>query len=368
MESFGVSWPPRNEGIIYRDVLPSTFSTSSVLDFYCTKYNCSAPREGWQQRIQNGQITVDGEVVKAFDTTLRAGNCLTYHRLPWTEPPAPWRLQILYEDDHLLAVNKPSGLQVLPGGLYQQRTVLTQLMWRCQAAAANVSTLDYPCISQPSPVHRLGRGTSGVLLCAKTKAAKSKLSLDLAMGASSEPFSFAEKRIMKIYRALVSGIIDTDETFIKEPIGTIKYPGVLKGLYAATPRGKPSQSKVVVLQRDLRNNRSLVQVEIFSGRPHQIRIHLAYLGHPLISDPLYVSGGKPEMSSLALLEESQQSEVNHDDGGYLKPANPVPGDCGYHLHAHKLMLIHPITEKPLNIVAPCPPTLCMPGEEFAVEC
>lgn len=367
MESFGVPWPPLNEGLFYHDVLPATFSTSSLLDFYCVKHKSSAPREGWQQRIVNGQIKVDGEVVKALDGIVRAGNCLTYHRLPWTEPPAPWRWQILFEDDHLLAVNKPSGLQVLPGGLFQQRTVLTQLMWRCQAAAENVSACKSLSSSQPSPVHRLGRGTSGVLLCAKTKAAKTKLSLDLARGASSGHLSVAEKRVVKIYRALATGIIDKDEIFIKEPIGATTYPGVLKGLYVATPKGKPSQSKVVVLHRDLKNNQTLVQVEIFSGRPHQIRIHLAYLGHPLVGDPLYVSGGKPDPGSLAMLEASQRVEINQDDGGYLKPENPVPGECGYHLHAHEMTIIHPITEKPLQIVAPCPPILCIPGEEFAAE-
>ncbi|KAH7427050.1 hypothetical protein KP509_10G028300 [Ceratopteris richardii] len=362
MESFGVPWPPLNEGILYRDDLPATFPTSSLLDFYCTKYKHSAPREGWQQRILNGQIMVDGEVVEKLDRYVRAGNQLTYHRLPWTEPPAPWMLEILYEDDHLLAVNKPSGFQVLPGGLYQQRTVLTQLMWRYTSAADTQTQMQTrSCV--PSPVHRLGRGTSGVLLCAKTKVVKSKLSVELAKGASLQVSNVAEKHIVKIYRALVVGIIDIDETFIEEPIGMISYPGVLKGLYAATPEGKPSRSKVVVLQRDLKNNCTLVQVEIFSGRPHQIRIHLAFLGYPLKGDPLYISGGKPDTSHMALLEDFQQGIINQDDGGYLKPINPVPGECGYHLHAHKLMFIHPITEKPLQIVARCPSTLCMPGEE-----
>eukprot|EP00250_Pteridium_aquilinum_P015336 c22527_g1_i1 orf=119-1213(+) len=354
--SFGVAWPSRNDGIFYHDVLPATFSTCSLLDFYCMKYKSSAPREGWQHRIQNRQITVDGKVVTAVDELVRAGDCLTYHRLPWTEPPAPYRLEVLYEDDYMLAVNKPSGLQVLPGGLYQQRTVLTQLKWRCGSGAI-VSDNKSPSSSQPSPVHRLGRGTSGVLLCAKTKAAKSKLSLDLATGASSKSCSAAERRVVKIYRALATGVIDIDETLIKQPIGTVTYPGVSKGLYVATPDGKPSQSKVVVLWRNLKDNCTLVQVEIFSGRPHQIRIHLAYLGHPLI-------GGKPDTSSLAVLESSQQSEINQDDGGYLKPANPVPGQCGYHLHAHKLTLVHPITGKLLDIVAPCPSILRIPGEEL----
>lgn len=360
-ESFGVPWPALNDGIFYRDLLPSSFSACSLMDFYCSKYKSSAPKEGWQYRIQNGQVTIDGEVVKSLDGIVRAGNCLIYHRLPWTEPPAPWRLEILYEDDYMLAVNKPSGLQVLPGGLYQQRTVLTQLKWRSKAGA-NVTDIKHPMSSQPTPVHRLGRGTSGVLLCAKTKDAKSKLSSDLATGASSKSGSVSERRVIKIYRALVAGVINTDETLVKEPIGVITYPGVSKGLYVALSTGKPSQSKVVVLWRNLKDNCTLVQVEIFSGRPHQIRIHLAYMGHPLVGDPLYISGGKPDTSFLAVLEASQQTEINQDDGGYLKPVNRVPGECGYHLHAHKLTLVHPISGKLVEINAPCPPLLCMPGE------
>lgn len=369
--AFGLPWPALNDGIFYEDVVCSSLPACSVLDFYCAKYKESAPREGWVQRIENGQIKIDGKVVKAQDAVVRAGYHLTYHRLPWTEPPAPWKLEVLYEDDYLLAVNKPSGLQVLPGGLYQQRTVLTQLKWRCMEADVDAAEQDHSsklCSAQPSPVHRLGRGTSGVLLCAKTKAAKSKLSSDLATGASSEYRSVAERRVVKIYRALAAGVIRTDEILITQPIGTVTYPGVSKGLYVAISTGKPSQSKVVVLSRNLKDNCTLVEVEIFSGRPHQIRIHLAYIGHPLVGDPLYIPGGMPEVSSLAISDVSEGCETNQDDGGYLKPANAVPGDCGYNLHAHKLSIIHPTMGKLLEIVAPCPPLLCMPaGEETTIN-
>lgn len=325
----------------------------------------------WFQRIQNGQIKVDGTVVKVQDTILRGGNRLMYHRLPWREPPAPWILEILYEDDSVMAVNKPSGLQVLPGGLFQQRTVLTQLKWRCTAISANLTHSDSAsklCYSQPSPVHRLGRGTSGVLLCAKSKAAKSKLALDFASGTSSEcSHGAGERRVVKKYRALATGVIHTSEIFVSQPIGTIPYPGVSKGLYAALPTGKPSQSKVTVLSSSQEDNWTLVEVEIFSGRPHQIRIHLAYIGHPLVGDPLYVSGGKPDVKTCVSFSDiSHECATNEDDGGYSKPANAVPGDCGYHLHAHRLSIFHPMTEQLLNIVAPPPPILCTPEERTAM--
>ncbi|XP_076896374.1 RNA pseudouridine synthase 5-like [Bidens hawaiensis] len=300
----------------------------------------------WLQRIENGQITVNGTVITDPSIVLSTGTELVYHRRPWKEPYAPYLLEVLFEDDHLIALNKPSGLQVLPGGLFQQRTVLTQLQWRIKNQEL--------C---PVPVHRLGRGTSGILLCAKTKVAKTRLA---ALFADSLTKSLCGRKVnnevnkvgkmSKIYRALASGIISEDEVVIDEPIGTVKYPGVAKGLYVASPSGKPALSKVHVLKRDIENNLTVVQVEIQSGRPHQIRIHLAFIGHPLIGDPLYLTGGKPQCSVHETVDETFA-----EDGGYQRPANPVPGDCGYYLHAHQLVLCHPITNEVFKITAPLPP-------------
>ncbi|PIA65661.1 hypothetical protein AQUCO_00100872v1 [Aquilegia coerulea] len=288
-KQFGVAWPDFNDGLTYTDNVQD--SSISLIEFYSTNHNNSAPLQGWLQRIQNGQITVDGQVVKDPQTILRSGSQLVYHRLPWKEPDAPYLLQVLFEDDHLVAVNKPSGLQVLPGGLFQQRTVLTQLQWRVAA--------DYGQ-PQPSPVHRLGRGTSGILLCAKTKLAKVCLASYFAHGTSivgdKRTISLevnATRKISKIYRALVTGIIKEHQVVIEQPIGMIRYPGVAHGLYVASSSGKPAMSRVNVLERNIQANQSLVQVEIQSGRPHQIRIHLSFIGHPLVGDPLYATGGRP---------------------------------------------------------------------------
>ncbi|XP_015164106.1 RNA pseudouridine synthase 5 isoform X2 [Solanum tuberosum] len=352
---FGVSWPELNEGLTYHDIVRPTDAGLMLIEFYFRKYKNSAPLQGWLQRIQNKQITIDGKVVILPDTELRAGAELVYHRLPWREPDAPYLLEVLFQDDYLIVVNKPSGLQVLPGGLYQQRTVLTQLQWH----ACKPTTTSSGCQkTHPVPVHRLGRGTSGILLCAKTKLCKSRLAAYFAEGTSvvEDKCTNSEcntmRKICKIYRALVSGVMDMDEVVIKQPIGTIKYPGVAKGLYVASPSGKPALSSVRVLERDSENNCTLVQVEIQSGRPHQIRIHLSFIGYPLIGDPLYVSGGQPKCFHPELMDESFEK-----DGGYQRPENPVPGDCGYNLHAHQIGLIHPITNELIKITAPLPAIL-----------
>ncbi|KAK4578875.1 hypothetical protein RGQ29_028804 [Quercus rubra] len=348
-QRFGLLWPDLNDGLSYNDVVRSSDSESTLIEFYSSKYKNSAPLQGWVQRIENGQIRVDGTVVTDPETILRVGSELVYHRLPWREPDAPCLLEVLYEDGDMIALNKPSGLQVLPGGLFQQRTVLTQLQWQA-------SKKQEP---HPVPVHRLGRGTSGILLCAKTKLAKTRLAAYFANGTSyiegnrkTNMEMCGTRKITKIYRALVTGLLDEDKVLIKQPIGMVQYPGVAKGLYVASSSGKPALSKVDVLERNVQGNNTLVQVEIQSGRPHQIRIHLAFIGHPLLGDPLYVGGGRPMCFDPEFVDGSFAQ-----DGGYQRPTKPVPGDCGYFLHAHQLILSHPTTNEVIKITASLPSIL-----------
>ncbi|PPR94297.1 hypothetical protein GOBAR_AA26376 [Gossypium barbadense] len=323
---FGIPWPELNEGLFYSDVVPHSDSELTLIDFYSRKYKNSAPLQGWLQRIQNGQISVDGRVVKDPNTILSGDSVLVYHRLPWKEPDVPHLLEVLYEDDdmiiraqdlwchchtsmcvrqdlfHMLypypsmpsptcyfrvneafgvALNKPSGLQVLPGGLFQQRTVLTQLCWSVKKQNSTLNSQE----THPVPVHRLGRGTSdnttnalyffmlllthaspsqgyikkilyqypypnvsdmsvrhGILLCAKTKVAKTRLAAYFADGTSRVGATSNRKaersgtrKISKIYRALVTGILVDDKVIINQPIGIVRYPGVAKGLYVASP-------------------------------------------------------------------------------------------------------------------------------------
>ncbi|GER43241.1 pseudouridine synthase family protein [Striga asiatica] len=360
MVSFGEPWPELNDGIHYRDLIRPSDAGATLIEFYSRKYKSSAPLHGWLQRIHNEQITIDGCVVTDPDTILRGGEALVYHRLPWKEPDAPYLLEILYEDGDVIALNKPSGLQVLPGGLFQQRTVLTQLQ---RHAGTSTTKKHQEC--HPVPVHRLGRGTSGILLCAKTKITKSRLAAFLADGTSlvavcrkNDTDQKLTRNITKVYRALASGIIVENEVVIDQPIGPVKYPGVAKGLYVASPTGKPALSKVVVLERNLLSNSTLVKVEIQSGRPHQIRIHLAFIGHPLVGDPLYDIGGQPKCS-----DHKSDDGSFAQDGGYERPEKPVPGDCGYHLHAHHVTFAHPLTDEVIAITAPLPPVLQTVEEE-----
>nr|CAD1841940.1 unnamed protein product [Ananas comosus var. bracteatus] len=313
----------------------------SLIDFYSSNYMSSAPREGWIQRIRNGQITIDGVVVRNPSSVLRDGSRVVYHRIPWKEPQAPHLLPVLYEDDDMIAINKPSGLQVLPGGLFQQRTVLMQLQWKDWNNTTSCCSKRKTAQAHPVPVHRLGRGTSGILLCAKTKIAKVRLASYFAEGTANGTVERDEPEFHKARR-----ISNSIERWLQECLKRMRLKSTSL-LVSSLPRSSSWAIccifiRFVFLREIWKKSQTLVQVEIYSGRPHQIRIHLASIGHPLLGDSLYETGGQPKFC-----ESEHTNGCFAEDGGYQKPLQPVPGDCGYHLHAHWLFLYHPTTNDQL---------------------
>ncbi|WP_245940152.1 RluA family pseudouridine synthase [Stenomitos frigidus] len=284
-----------NSGWTYREQVDRSAHGLTVLDYYTQRYRHSSRAE-WQQRIQSGQVLLD-QAETTPETGLLAGQWLTYQRPPWQEPDVPLNFEVIYEDAELMMVAKPSGLPVLPGGGFLEHT----LLWRLQQR--------YPQTT-PLPIHRLGRGTSGLMLLARSPKARAHLSQQLR-----------DRQMHKVYRALAQGNSMPDCFSITTPIGKQAHP-VLGYIYAAHPQGAVAQSDCQVLRRDAET--ALLEVSILTGRPHQIRIHLAAAGHPLVGDPLYTIGGVPM---------TDRPSVN----GKLA----VPGDCGYHLHAIHLSFTHP---------------------------
>lgn len=292
-----------NGGCTYREQLDARAAGRPLDEYLIERYRHSSPEE-WRSRIEAGQLLLDGRPVHAA-TVLRAGQGLLWRRPPWREPAAPLAFAVLHDDGEVLAVAKPAGLPTLPGGGFFHSTLLHQVGSHASGAA---------------PLHRLGRWTSGVVLFARTPAARAELARQ-----------FAERTVGKRYRALAAGSPGTTSFEVATPIGPVPHP-LLGTVHGATPAGRPASSRVTVLER--RDGAFLCDVTISTGRPHQIRIHLAAAGYPLAGDPLYGIGGVPAAGCRAL-----------------------PGDSGYLLHAAEISFRSPGSGRRTRIECAPPPAL-----------
>jgi 23S rRNA pseudouridine1911/1915/1917 synthase len=303
-----------NRGYAYTTIVSSKYHGRILLSHLASLYSHSSPQT-WQQNLNNREVTVNG-VIATGSESLTSGQTLVWNRPPWIEPDSPQHFEVLFDDPHLLAVNKPGGLPTLPGSGFMENTLLRLV--QKQSPNAN-------------PVHRLGRATSGIVLFAKTPQVAAKLSAN-----------WNTPRIQKIYRALAQNIAEHDTYEILTPIGLVPHPRI-GSVWAANPNGKPSKSVAKVISRAPSSTASsstassstpgttTFEVSLSSGRPHQIRIHLASIGHPLVGDPLYGLGGQP-----------------------LENLPGLPGDGGYFLHAQFLKFPHPITGEQIEIEAAVP--------------
>jgi 23S rRNA pseudouridine1911/1915/1917 synthase len=290
-----------NRGYAYTAIISSKYHGQTLLSHLASLYTHSTA-QAWQQKLNNGEVTLNG-VTATGSESVTAGQTLVWNRPPWIEPEAPRHFEILLDDPHLLAVNKPSGLPTLPGGGFMENTLLRLVQKQFPSA---------------NPVHRLGRATTGIVLFAKTPQAASNLFAN-----------WNTPKIQKIYRALAQNVAQHDVYEILTPIGLVPHPR-LGFVWAANPSGKPSKSLAKVISRTA--DATTFEVSLYSGRPHQIRIHLASIGHPLVGDPLYGLTGLP-----------------------LENLPGLPGDGGYFLHAQFLKFEHPITGEQINLEAALPP-------------
>ena len=303
---------PLNRGWSYREQVGPGGAGLTALAYLATTRAHSTTAE-WADRFARGEIAIDGTRADSA-TLLQLGQIIVWHRPPWDEPAVPTQFAIVHEDDSIVAVDKPSGLQTMPAGGFLEHTLM------------HLVRQQFP---EASPLHRLGRCTSGLVLFARTRAAAAVLSK-----------AWRDHEVKKTYRALAGGVSPLDRIEIDAAIGPVPHPQ-LGSVHAASAAGKPSRSVATVLER--REQHTLFSVDIASGRPHQIRIHLAYAGHPMVGDSVY------------------------DQGGVIKDHPGLPGDGGYFLHAERLTFAHPLTGHALQLHAPAPATLCTMAEASLIH-
>jgi 23S rRNA pseudouridine1911/1915/1917 synthase len=245
---------------------------------------------------------------------VRAGDVIIIYRPPLPEPETPRVFGVLYEDDDLLVVDKPAGLPVHPTARYYENT-LTALM------AERYSPT-------PTLTHRLDRETSGILVCARTKAAERGMKAQ-----------FESRRVHKGYLALVRGYVAQDETVVDLPL-ELEADGKLKNrMRVAQPgQGLHAETRIRVVARG--RTTSLVAAEPRTGRQHQIRVHLWAMGHPVVGDKLY---GVDEALFLGFCETGLDDEML-----------AVLGLARHALHAERIAFTHPRTGLPVAIVCPLP--------------
>ena len=254
---------------------------------------------------KKGRIAIDGVTVKPSRTVKIGDKILIEEEEPEEIELKPQEipLDIIYEDNDIIVINKSKGLVVHPGNGNPDHTLVNAVMAKCKGSLSGIGGKIRPGI-----VHRLDKDTSGLIVVAKNDKAHIGLSEQLK-----------KKEMKKTYIALVRGNIQENEATIQMPIGRSTKD---RKKMAVTKKGKEAITHFKVLKRY--GKYTLVEVKIETGRTHQIRVHMAEIGHPVVGDMVY-SNGKNEF-----------------------------GVEGQMLHAKQLIFQHPITQEKITLTAPLP--------------
>lgn len=242
------------------------------IDRYLSDSNEDLSRSYIQKLLKEQKVTVQGTFVKA-NYKVQAGDVITVEVPDMTEPdilPEDIPLDILYEDEDVLVVNKPKGMVVHPSAGHTTGTLVNAIMAHCKENLSGING-----VLRPGIVHRIDKDTTGALLVCKNDNAHRDLALQLK-----------EHSIKRRYRAIVAGVIKEEEGTIEGPIG--RHPVDRKKMAINYKNGKEAVTHYRVLERF--PNATYVECRLETGRTHQIRVHMAYIGHPLMDDPLYGSG------------------------------------------------------------------------------
>lgn len=282
--------------------------TSDRIDRYLSEQLPELSRSRIQKLIEQGQVWVNGVACPSKKMELKVGDRIAL-TIPESRPldlqPETIPLEILFEDEQLLILNKPSGLVVHPAPGHASGTLVNALLAHCPDLRGIGG------VQRPGIVHRLDKDTSGAIAIAKTDLAHHSLQAQ-----------FKAKTAQRTYLGVVYGV-PANEGTINQPIG--RHPVDRKKM-AIVPEDRGGRHAVTHWRvEDRMGNYSLVEFRLETGRTHQIRVHTAYLGHPIVGDPVYGSGRSVGVNLT-----------------------------GQALHAWKLQLQHPVTHDWIEAIAPLP--------------
>lgn len=259
-----------------------------------------------QKILKEGEVIVNGKSVKA-NYKLRKGDRIEFEIPEAVEPDIVAEdipLSILYEDADVLVVDKPKGMVVHPAAGHYSRTLVNAVMYHCKGELSGING-----VLRPGIVHRIDRDTTGSIIICKNDMAHNEIARQLK-----------EHSINRRYRAIVTGVLKDEEGTIEGAIGRDKKD---RKKMAITADGKPAVTHYRVLQRF--NHYTYVECVLETGRTHQIRVHMASIGHPLLGDEVY---------------------------GRRSDKYKCEGQC---LHAMTLGFHHPRTGEYIEVNAPLPP-------------
>lgn len=297
------------EAFVIEKSLPDT-----RMDQFLREKFPAASRAVFKRLIEQGHVRVNGRLVKATHSP-RAGEQIEIHwpeAKPAEAQPEEIPLDVLFEDDALLVVNKPAGLVVHPAAGHDEHTLVNALLHHCRGSLSGIGG-----VARPGIVHRLDKETSGCLVVAKNDETHLALSKQ-----------FSERHVEKFYNAIVCGEMARESGEIRAAIA--RHPSHRKRMAARDDdSGRAAHTRWRALEK--LNGATLVEAHILTGRTHQIRVHFQFINHPVAGDETY---------------GARQNNRLTEATGFEAPR--------VMLHSRTLAFTHPRTEKKVKFEAPLP--------------
>ena len=289
-----------------REFIVEQETAGQRIDRFLSGEDTGLSRSALQALVAEGHVQCNGKTV-AKSLKLKAGDTVLLE-IPDAKPieavPQDIPLDIVYEDSHLLVVNKPKGMVVHPANGHTSGTLVNAIMYHCQGNLSGING-----VMRPGIVHRIDKDTTGALLVCKNDTAHRDLAQQLK-----------NHTIKRRYRAIVSGNLKEDEGTVEGPIG--RHPVDRKKMAINYKNGKDAVTHYKVLERF--GNATYIECRLETGRTHQIRVHMTSLGHPLLGDEIYGSGKNPYHLQGQTLHAMVLGFVHPRTGEYMEFSAPLP--------------------------------------------